>query len=254
LSFGVLLSYLIRGDTLVFDRYLWLCRHLPRTRGKETLLDVGCGSGALTLAACARGYDSVGLSWDLENQRKAESRAMRAGLSNSAKFPIFDARDLDKFSPASTFDVIINFENIEHIIDDKKLFGDMCQLLAPGGRLLLTTPNFNYWPMSSDDLGPYQEIEDGRHVRRGYSPAMLRELCELSGMEVERIEYCSGITSQLSTRVFRYLLDRLGLTIAWLVILPLRPLAAMAEVMGFHLRGYSICLVACKPRFSKKSK
>jgi SAM-dependent methyltransferase len=245
------MSYLIRGDTLVFDRYLWLCKHLPRTKGKETLLDVGCGSGAITLAACKRGYKCVGLSWDEENQRKAQARSVTLALNSSINFPIFDARALDQYPTTDRYDFVVNFENIEHIIDDKKLFKDMCKLLKPGGRLLLTTPNFNFWPMSADDLGPYEKVEDGRHVRRGYSPTMLLELCKLSGMEVERIEYCSGFVSQISTRLFRYLSEKAGLPVAWAVVLPLRPLSALAEFIGFRLRGYSICLVAYKPRFQK---
>ena len=32
---------LVHGDTLVLDRWFWLCRHLPVTSNGERLLDVG---------------------------------------------------------------------------------------------------------------------------------------------------------------------------------------------------------------------
>ena len=57
------------------DRWLWICRWLPRTREKLTLLDVGCGSGAFTINASARGYDCTGLSWDESSMNKANKRS-----------------------------------------------------------------------------------------------------------------------------------------------------------------------------------
>ena len=53
---------LVLGDTLVVDRYIWLLKYLPKTRQNELLIDVGCGSGAFTLASDVRGYDSTRIS------------------------------------------------------------------------------------------------------------------------------------------------------------------------------------------------
>ena len=54
---------------------------------------------------------------------------------------VHDARQLDKFKVEKKFDVIINSENIEHIIDDQKLINDISYLLNKNGLLYLTTPN-----------------------------------------------------------------------------------------------------------------
>ena len=48
--------------------------------------------------------------------------------------------------------------------------------LKPGGRLLFTAPHLYHRAMSERDMGPFCTEETGWHVRRGYSPAMLREL------------------------------------------------------------------------------
>ncbi|MEK9780981.1 MAG: class I SAM-dependent methyltransferase, partial [Gammaproteobacteria bacterium] len=231
----------ITGDTLVLDRLVWLRRHLPKTNNNESLLDVGCGSGAFTLEASLRGYDSVGLSWDSDNQAKAQERATALNIAGKCSFPIVDIRELNEFNPPNKFNYVVNFENIEHILDDKKLFKDIYNLLLPGGYLLLTSPNILYFPLSKEDLGPFETEENGGHVRRGYSKEMLKELCELSGFRVEKFDYCSGISSQFITRIYRKLISIFGLHLAWLIILPLRPIGFIFEILNLKGRSYSIC-------------
>ncbi len=57
-------KYLFYGDTLLFDRWRWIERRLPKTNDRWKLLDIGCGSGAITLKAASLGYQSRGLTWD----------------------------------------------------------------------------------------------------------------------------------------------------------------------------------------------
>ena len=42
------------------------------SRNQEALIDIGCGSGAFSIGAALRGYNSLGLSWDERNQQVAE--------------------------------------------------------------------------------------------------------------------------------------------------------------------------------------
>ncbi len=87
---------LIHGDTTVLDRWRFLRRRLPRVRSTgERVLDIGCGTGAFTMGAARRGYESVGLSWDERNQAVANRRAELAGIKN-VSFPICDVRRLDE--------------------------------------------------------------------------------------------------------------------------------------------------------------
>ena len=245
---------LILGDTLVLDRYRWLRQNFPETRQGETLLDVGCGSGAFTLAAAAKGFYSTGISWDERNQNEAEKMARRNRLDDKAKFKALDIRKLDEHkSFIESFDFCINFENIEHIINDRKLMIDIYACLKPGGILLLTSPYFFLNPISSSDKGPFSDIEDGGHVRRGYTRTMLKELCREAGFEIEKISGCSGYFSQKITRIYRALFDIHPL-LAWLVILPLRPLPPLLDNLMrkiFGVADYSICMVAVKPRYCK---
>ena len=236
---------------MVLDRWRWLSRYLPRTAGAELLIDVGCGTGAFTLGAAKLGYSATGLSWDENNNVEAQHRATILGLQRQAVFQVFDVRHLDQWKKnVGEYKVVINCENIEHVIDDAKMIKDIYALLAPGGRLLLTTPNYYFRAMDKGDDGPYEPIEDGRHVRRGYSKAELIELLEFQGFLIESIEYCSGYFSQKVTVLLR-LLSRISVPLAWLVTLPLRvlPRALDRPSGNSHVPGFSICVVALKPRF-----
>src|SRR5262245_41129673 len=183
---------LIHGDTFVLDRWRWLKRRLPVTANGETLLDVGCGTGAFTIGASRRGYRATGLSWDERNQTVALERAQLCGMSN-IEFPIQDVRELDRREDfKGQFDFVVCLETIEHVLDDRKLMRDMASCLRPGGRLLLTAPNYYYRAITAGDNGPFSTQEAGWHVRRGYSAAALKELCRNASLEVEEINSCSG--------------------------------------------------------------
>jgi SAM-dependent methyltransferase len=241
---------IITGDTLVADRHVWLSQNLPETNNNENFLDIGCGSGAFTFMAAKRGYRALGCSWDEVNQKKAEVRCSALKLNDRCEFQIADARELDTYEfNNEKFDYILNFENIEHIIDDKKLFIDIEKHLKPGGFLLLTTPYLNFVKMSKGDIGPFSCTEDGSHMRRGYSDQMLIELCDLSGLKVQKIEYCSGFVSQKVTYLHRKIQKIFGIYVSWVLIMPLRPIVYFFELIRKRERGYSICLVAYKPRF-----
>lgn len=243
---------------MVADRWQWICRRLPRTRNGESLLDVGCGSGAFTIGAARRGYRSLGLSWDERNQKIAEQRAKRCrvtggdGKEGRAEFQILDVRRLgEKKDLKQGFEVAICCECAEHILDDRKLIRDIAGCLRPGGRLLFTAPNFLYRPMSQGDLGPFCREETGWHVRRGYSPEMLKELCEQAGLRCEEIGYCSGYFSQMVTRIQRRV-SEIHHWLGWITVLPLRPLAILDALLPAGVwPGYSIGMVAYQPRFPR---
>jgi len=141
LGFSALLTH---GDTLVLDRWRWLCRRLPKTANGETLIDIGCGNGAFATGASLRGYAALGLTWSEEDRAKAIRRSKLCGAP-STTFELCDVRRLaDRSDLIGTMDVAICMENIEHVLDDFKLLCDIAQVLKPGGRLLLTTPYLMY--------------------------------------------------------------------------------------------------------------
>lgn len=238
---------LLHGTTPVFDRWLWLKRRLPRTFEEQTLLDVGCGSGAFTIGAALRGYEALGLSWDERNQSVARQRADLCGAPN-ARFEVLDVRRLDcRADLQNRFDVVVCCENIEHILDDTKLMHDMANCLKPRGRLLLTTPFVMHRSTFYD--ASISTVEDGGHVRRGYSDAMLADLCRTSGLHLDSVSYCTGFLSQMISWIQRRLTPLHPLA-GWGAALPLRVLPPLFDQAVTDLLGWpylSICLEAHKP-------
>jgi SAM-dependent methyltransferase len=242
---------LVHFDTLVLDRWLWLKNRLPRTRNGERLIDIGTGAGAFAIGAARRGYTALGLSWDAENQRVATERSRICNAYN-VTFDLLDVRRLDERKDlVASFEVAICLETIEHILDDRKLLIDIGRVLVPGGFLPLTTPNYYYRAITAGDEGPFLREETGWHVRRGYTPSMLFELCEVSGFMAPEISYCGGFCSQKVTWLLRNL-DNFHWLLAWVVALPLRILPPLFDPLVRKILGwpdYSICIVAQKPRF-----
>lgn len=238
----------IHGDCAMLDRWNFVKRHMPRTGNGERAFDVGCGSGAFTIGLVKRGYDATGLSWDERNQAVARERAAIAKAAK-AKFPIGDARVLDQIEGhTGRYDYVLSLENIEHILDDRKLMRDLAACLKPGGWVVLSTPNKDYRAITPEDDGPFPTEENGWHVRRGYTGAMLRELATDAGLEVEEIASCSGFFSQKLTWVMRR-----GRWLGWIAVLPVRFFAPLVDPLIHKLTGYpdlSVTLVAYKPRFA----
>jgi hypothetical protein len=114
--------------------------------------------------------------------------------------------------------------------------------LKPGGQLLLTAPFDGHHPLYTEERHP-SGVEDGSHVRYGYSAQRLREIAEQAGLEVRDEGFVSGVISQKVTNLMRRLSRRFGRPVAWLIVLPLRPLAVLDAPLS-RLLGYPFLSVA----------
>jgi SAM-dependent methyltransferase len=210
----------LHGDPSQFDRWRWLEKHLHS--GLRTL-DIGCGSGCFSLFSARVGNDTTGIDFSETNVSKAQKRAEILNSEN-VRFLQADLRTVDKhFSRLGQYDQVLCFETLEHIKDDRKAIRDLATLTREGGRLLLTTPYKHYRPLLGDHIS---DVENGDHVRWGYTHEELRQLVEEVGFVVEIEEYVSGFVSQQLTNAMR-ILGRANSKFAWGALLPLRLLQAV---------------------------
>ncbi|HUB74379.1 MAG TPA: methyltransferase domain-containing protein [Solirubrobacteraceae bacterium] len=237
---------LITGDPCVLDRWRWLRGHL--LGGKLRTFDAGCGNGGFSIYAARQGNEVVAASFQSNEQESAERRAEILGVSG-IDFRVIDLRELERHrEELGTFDQIMCLETIEHVRDDEGLVKRLTTLLRPGGRMLLSTPYDAHRPLYTEDPAP-AEVEDGSHVRFGYSRERLREIAAAAGLEVDSESFVSGLVSQKLTDLMRRLSERLGLMPAWLIVLPLRMLAPLDAPLSAMLRYpyLSVALCAVKP-------
>lgn len=235
---------ILHGDVSVVDRWKWLRRHLRP--GPLRTLDAGCGSGAFTLYAAKLGNEALGIAFEAPAIAKAQRRARLLGLDGAARFRVADLRRLDEFgAELGTFDQVLLLECIEHIRDDAKLVRDLAARLRPGGAFLLTAPYKHHRPLFGEAVS---EVEDGGHVRFGYTHEEVAALLAAAGLEVVAAEFVSGLVSQKLAGM-RFALERLDSRLAWAATLPLRVLHPLDAPLT-RLTGYpylSVGVVGRKP-------
>ena len=110
----------------------------PRVRtplsGKR-VLDMGCGAGLLTEPLARMGGNVTGVDAAPENVAVAQAHAVQSGLMIDYRAGETDAVADDRF------DLITCLEVIEHVGDSARFVAGLATLLAPGGLMILSTPN-----------------------------------------------------------------------------------------------------------------
>jgi SAM-dependent methyltransferase len=235
---------LVTGDPCVLDRWLWLRRGLRG--GNMRTFDAGCGNGGFSIYAARIGNAVVAASFQASEQESARRRAELLGVGG-IDFRVIDLRDLDDHHDGlGLYDQIICLETIEHVSDDVGLIESLTAMLKPGGRILLSTPSDRHRPLYTEDPNP-SPIEDGSHVRYGYSQQRLREIVESAGLEVEAgsESFISGVVSQKLTDLMRRLSARIGLFPAWVIVSPLRLLVVFDAPLSRALRYPYLSVALC---------
>jgi 2-polyprenyl-6-hydroxyphenyl methylase / 3-demethylubiquinone-9 3-methyltransferase len=113
----------------------WQCDECRRTplEGK-TALDVGCGAGLLAEPLARLGAEVTGLDAAPELIAAAREHAAAQGLAIN-----YGAGELTKLE--GQFDLITCMEVIEHVADPAAFVQALAKRVAPGGLLILSTPN-----------------------------------------------------------------------------------------------------------------
>jgi SAM-dependent methyltransferase len=113
-----------------------LARRLLALEDGDTVLDIGCGTGAFTRDFAAV-VGALGLAIGLDAAPAMLARAVRETLAGNVAYVRADAERLP-FRPAS-FDAICCFAALHLLADPWAALDEIGRVLAPGGRLALLT-------------------------------------------------------------------------------------------------------------------
>jgi 2-polyprenyl-6-hydroxyphenyl methylase/3-demethylubiquinone-9 3-methyltransferase len=148
----------------------------------RTALDIGCGAGLLCEPLARLGATVTGVDAAPENIAAARAHAAASGLVID-----YVAGEAERAIAGRTFDLVTSMEVIEHVVDPAAFIATLAAALAPGGLMILSTPNRT--PLSrlamitlGEGLGM---IPRGTHDHdRFLTPDELTGLLAAAGLEV----------------------------------------------------------------------
>jgi SAM-dependent methyltransferase len=156
---------------------------LSEISSTDSVLDLGCGTGDLTAEIARSGAATVGVE-------VAEAAVQRA----RARHPELDFQLAPIEGPLpfddNAFAVVFASEVIEHVADTARWLSEVRRVLAPRGRLLLTTPNHGRLRLALGGVERFSEpFGDHLHL---YTARSLRDVLTELGFGDVRVRAAAG--------------------------------------------------------------
>jgi SAM-dependent methyltransferase len=156
---------------------------LEHVRASERALDLGCGTGGFTRELAAAGASPVGV--DVAAAALERARARHPELDFRLA-PIEGPLPFDDCS----FELVWASEVIEHVADTARWLSEVRRVLAPGGRLILTTPSHGRLRLAVGGIERFSEpLGDHLHL---YTRTSLRTLLEGFGFDATSVRSAGG--------------------------------------------------------------
>jgi ubiquinone/menaquinone biosynthesis C-methylase UbiE len=156
---------------------------LSEVRAGDRALDLGCGTGEFTAALAQAGAEAVGADVAAAALRRAQAR-----------HPELEFRLIPFDGPLpfadGAFQLVWASEVIEHVADTARWLSEVRRVLAPRGRLLVTTPSHGRVRVLLGGVERFSEpLGDHLHL---YTRASLRTLLEEFGFREVTVKLAGG--------------------------------------------------------------
>ena len=152
-----------------------------------SILDVGCGAGLLCEPLAARGARVVGIDATARNIEIARWHAAQSGLAVDYRHALAE----DVWVNGERFDVVLNMEVVEHVAKPRQLMQDCCDLVRPGGLMVVATLNRTLRSFVIAIVGAeyvLRWLPRGTHDwRRFLKPKEIEEMIVPAGMRVTEL-------------------------------------------------------------------
>ena len=166
------------------DQHWGIDEHSLRPLTGKRALDVGCGAGLLAEPLARMGASVTGIDAAPELIAVAKAHAEAAELT-------IDYRAIGVEALDGLFDLITAMEVIEHVADPGNFVRALAARLAPGGLLLLSTPNRTAWSklMTITLAEGFGRIPRGTHDFDSFiPPERMTQLLAAVGLQVVDLE------------------------------------------------------------------
>ena len=131
------------------QRYEWALAYCQDKR----VLDVACGTAyGSTILAQSGAAHVVGVDISVDAIPSNGKRPARLALANgdACSLPFND----------DSFEVVVSFETIEHLVNPELLLAEISRVLRPGGICICSSPNRNFVPSSgAKEVNPFHPSE-----------------------------------------------------------------------------------------------
>ncbi len=186
------------------SKQFMLKRHLALSPGLR-VADIGCGSGLVSTWLVDQGLEVDAVDGNKESIEFIKNRFCDDKRKLIPHNGLVDEVNL----PPNSYDYVISLEVIEHIYHDQGvgLLKSMARLLKPGGRWLITTPNYrSMWffiePLM-DYLSKVPKLAGDQHVTK-FTPPKLRSIVKESGLELDTLNGMCTLAPWLSPLSWKF--------------------------------------------------
>ena len=186
------------------------------------VLDAACGEGYGSALLAAHAREVVGV--EISDEALAHARGRYA--APNLRFERGDATALAAF-PDASFDLIVSFETLEHVQEQEALVAGFARLLAPGGLLLLSSPDKRTY---SEVAGFANEFHVRELYREELDALRVMGINPIRSLVVPRVLAATTVALALSATVIL-----VGLTGAFLFCVTVQHVSAGAFVGGLDL-------------------
>jgi SAM-dependent methyltransferase len=153
-------------------------RLIARRARRGRFLDVGCGRGLLPLLMNRRGWEAHGL--EVSETAAGHAREVLG-------IPVFVGRIEESPWEAGSFEAIVIWHVLEHLLDPRSALRRAHELLASGGLLVIAVPNFESLQARVGSRGWFH-LDVPRHYHH-FGLGVLRRLLDEEGFDIELVSH-----------------------------------------------------------------
>jgi 2-polyprenyl-3-methyl-5-hydroxy-6-metoxy-1,4-benzoquinol methylase len=155
---------------------------------KPSVLDAGCGSGALSEAIRKKGYSVWGIEAVAPVAEKAKARITNVIISD-----LTDLAAVTRAIGQQKFDYIVFSDVLEHLYDPFTILKGYLLFLKPGGQVMVSVPNVAVWTNRIKLLfGVFNYADTGvmdrTHVRF-FTFKSAKQLVAATGCSIVKVDY-----------------------------------------------------------------